>query len=107
MSHCHVSVTWGYYNRTELCGYCMVIVWLLCGADGKICGSIANFINSVFFCKKICVSQKNSYSCIIQIFFVPLQSQIVNRKLSNSISYDYYPLCAQRFGQIDNGQAPA
>ena len=55
---------------------CVVIVWLLCGADGKICASIANFINSVFFCKKICVSQKNNYSCIIQIFFVPLQRKL-------------------------------
>ena len=23
----------GLYIRLELCGYCMVIVWLLCGAD--------------------------------------------------------------------------
>ena len=24
----HMSVTWGLYIRLELCGYCMVIVWL-------------------------------------------------------------------------------
>lgn len=32
----HMSVTWGLYIRFELCGYCMVIVWLLCGACGEI-----------------------------------------------------------------------
>ena len=29
----HMSVTWGLYIRHELCGYCTVIVRLLCGAN--------------------------------------------------------------------------
>ena len=30
-----VSTTSGIHIHNELCGYCMVIVWLLCGASQK------------------------------------------------------------------------
>ena len=32
MLRVEVLLMYGLYNRHELCGYCMVIVWLLCGA---------------------------------------------------------------------------
>ena len=38
----HVCPLTRFYNRHELCGYCMVIVWLLCGANGYFTGLSCN-----------------------------------------------------------------